>query len=1334
MEQTWRTVRVFISSTFKDMQAERDWLVRMVFPELKERCAARHLYLLDVDLRWGVTEEEAKQGKVLDIILSEIDRSRPFFIAILGERYGSISTKVPEDTEYTYPWLKDYPKHSLTALEIVHGVLRNPDLAKRSFFYFRDPQFVSQVPENKRGDFTIESPEAALRMVALKDKIRNSDRPVMENYPARWDDMQGRVVDLDIFGQRVLEDLWTAICTQYPEEAPIVDSLTIERQMHESFAEERSRLHVGRIAEASRLTQYVQGTVRHPVVITGESGCGKSAFLASWYRKYVADYKDDFVLAYFIGASPESTQYLRLLRNMCEELKRRFDLKEEIPEDDKKLSETLSVLLVAAARDKARIVLVVDALDQLSTLETAHGLGWLLDYIPEKVRLVVSSLEGDCLDVLRRHAAEEMPLPPLVENEQRQIIQNMLDEWRRKLDARQMTALLAHSGVKNPLYLHVALEELKLFGMYGEELTTRIKTLADSIPGLFDQVLERLEKDHGRWLVSEIFTLLVCSRYGLSELEMLELLRREGEEQFPRVLLLRLDRSAGAYLVQRGPLLNFFHRQLADAVAVRYPEHQKTHGKLAAYFQSAPLERKIDEYPFQLEHALRWKVLSEALVDLDFFDYAIEHGREYEWMSYWRALKGRLEPGERYLVSIEARIKQEGETDGVTRLLDNIGNFLADMALYEPALPFLQHALAIREKVLGSNHPYVARNLNNWAELYYEQGKYEEALPLYQRALTIYEKALGPDHPDVAVCLNNTASLYNAQGKYEEALPLYQRALAICEKTLGPNHPGVAMCLNNMAGLYRDQGKYEEALPLLRRTLTICEKALGLDHPHVATSLNNLAELYRTQGKNEEALPLLQRSLAIREKTLGPDHPDVATGLINLAGLYRDQGKYEEALPFYQRALAILEKVTGTNPLDVARSINGLAELYREQGKYEEALPLLQRALAIREKFLGLDHPDVAMSLNNLAGLYLEQGKYKEALPLYQRVLAIREKTLGPNHPDVATSLNNIASLYNTQGKYEEALPLYQRAFVIREKALGPNHPNVARSINGLAGIYHNQGKYEEALPLYERALAISEKVLGPNHPYVATCLNNLAGLYYEQGKYEEALPLFHRTLSIREKVLGPDHPDVAMGLNNLATLYVDQTKNEEALPLYQRALAIREKSLSPDHPYIATCLNNLAGLYYKQGKYAEALPLYQRALAIYEKALGPDHPDVAVCLNNIASLYSAQGKYEEALPLYQRALLITEKSLGPDHSGVATCLNNLAGLYYKQGKYEEALPLLRRTLAILEKSLGPNHPNVATSLNNIASLYYAQGKYEEALPLYHRALAIRKSTETRTS
>ena len=37
------------------------------------------------------------------------------------------------------------------------------------------------------------------------------------------------------------------------------------------------------------------------------------------------------------------------------------------------------------------------------------------------------------------------------------------------------------------------------------------------------------------------------------------------------------------------------------------------------------------------------------------------------------------------------------------------------------------------------------------------QGKYAEAGPLYERSLAIREKVLGPDHPDVATSLNNLA-------------------------------------------------------------------------------------------------------------------------------------------------------------------------------------------------------------------------------------------------------------------------------------------------------------------------------------------------------------------------------------------------------------------------------------------------------------------------------------------------------------------------------------------------------------------------------------------------
>ncbi|MBK8280224.1 MAG: DUF4062 domain-containing protein [Saprospiraceae bacterium] len=91
------TVRIFISSTFKDMHSERDYLVKYVFPELKERCIKKGLALVDVDLRWGVTEEEAEQGKAIEICLDEIENcpnSKP--------SYPAAYTPPPAEDPYTY--------------------------------------------------------------------------------------------------------------------------------------------------------------------------------------------------------------------------------------------------------------------------------------------------------------------------------------------------------------------------------------------------------------------------------------------------------------------------------------------------------------------------------------------------------------------------------------------------------------------------------------------------------------------------------------------------------------------------------------------------------------------------------------------------------------------------------------------------------------------------------------------------------------------------------------------------------------------------------------------------------------------------------------------------------------------------------------------------------------------------------------------------------------------------------------------------------------------------------------------------------------------------------
>jgi hypothetical protein len=77
-----RGVRVFVSSTFLDMQGERDELVGTTFIDLRRQFRMRGVELLEVDLRWGVTEQDV----TLDVCLSEVnpDRSRPEQASVAG--------------------------------------------------------------------------------------------------------------------------------------------------------------------------------------------------------------------------------------------------------------------------------------------------------------------------------------------------------------------------------------------------------------------------------------------------------------------------------------------------------------------------------------------------------------------------------------------------------------------------------------------------------------------------------------------------------------------------------------------------------------------------------------------------------------------------------------------------------------------------------------------------------------------------------------------------------------------------------------------------------------------------------------------------------------------------------------------------------------------------------------------------------------------------------------------------------------------------------------------------------------------------------------------------
>ncbi|WP_263451268.1 tetratricopeptide repeat protein [Hyalangium gracile] len=432
----------------------------------------------------------------------------------------------------------------------------------------------------------------------------------------------------------------------------------------------------------------------------------------------------------------------------------------------------------------------------------------------------------------------------------------------------------------------------------------------------------------------------------------------------------------------------------------------------------------------------------------------------------------------------------------------------------------LQEALSLRPTLeqlveLADDDRIRASALTSLGGVLYKLGRYEDALREYEAALALRQQVLGPDHPEVADSFNSLGTVLSRQGQYAKARQLSEHVLAIREKVLGPEHPGVASALNNLGADLRDLGLYEEARAAFARSLAIREKELGPEHPRVAGSLNVLAMVLGDLGHYEEVRAAAARSVAIREKVLGAEHPDTAASLDILGLALLSLGRVEEAHAILVRALGIREKALGPEHPDVVPSLNNMGLVLGELGRHEEARATIARGLALREKVLGSEHPSLAFSLAHLGLALKELGRYEESHRMYSRALRLREKGLGAEHPRAASMLENLGSLLVAMGRYEEARQLGERSLSVRLKALGPKHPDVAVSLSTVGDALRGLGRSAEARAQYTRAMALQDQVLPSNHPERLGPLLGMGLLSLAEGNPAEAQTWLERALAV---------------------------------------------------------------------------------------------------------------------------------------------------------------------------------------------------------------------------
>ncbi len=1075
-----RQIRVFISSTFRDMKEERDYLVKFTFPQLRKLCESRGVVWGEVDLRWGVTDEQKAEGKVLPICLEEIKHCRPYFIGLLGERYGWIPDAIPPEMIEREPWLREHVhgRKSVTELEILHGVLNNPDMAEHAFFYFRNPAYANSMPADERKDFIAESAEDAARLNDLKKRICTSGFPVHENY-----------ADPNALGALVLADLTVVIDRLFPEGSE-PDPLDREALDHEAYAQSRRRVYIGRPEYFARLDAHADGTGDQPLVILGESGSGKSALLANWVEHYRQAHPDVLIFQHYIGATPYSADWAAMLRRLMGEFKRHYNIQQDVPHKPDALRSAFSNWLYMAAT-KSRIVLVLDALNQLEDRDGAPDLVWLPPFMPENVRLIVSTLPGRPLDEIKNRRWPTLEVGLLGIDERKELIRQFLREGGRALNPARVDRIAAAPQSANPLYLHVLLDELR-FVPSNEELEARIGHYleAESPRDLYRRVIARWEQDYGArtTLVSDTLSLLWASRRGLSEAELLEAMGKTGQPS-PRAAWSPLYLAMSDALVSRGGLLTFAHDFLRmtaqDACLPTDKQQEQAHLRLADYFQRrSPSPRRTDELPWQCARARAWKWLETLLTHRAFF-CEVWRWNQSDVKAYWAQIEASspLRMAQAYHKSLEY---PEMEADKGYLLYLSL--LFRDTGHLDEALS-LWSAMAEHFRAAG-DRDNLGATLGNTAGILYTRGNLDGALALHKQQERICRQSGNLN--SLSTSLNNQALIAKDRGDLDGAMTLLKEAEHICRQ-LGDLY-GLSSSLGNQGTMLYDRGDLDRAMALYKEVEQIFRQSGNLDG--LSASLGNQALILTDRGDLNGAMALHKEQERIYRQLGDLDGLQHALG--GQAVILKARGDLDGAMALHKEKERICRQLGNLDSLST--SLGNQALILKAHGDLDGAMALHKEEERICRQLGKLNN--LQGSLGNQALIFYASGDLDGSMALYKEQEQICRQL--DNIEGLQKNLGNQALILVGKGDtYGAMVLLKQQEQICRQ--LG-NLDGLSRSLNNQALIARDRGDLDGAMTLLKEVERICRQ-LG-NMESLAILLINQSSVLWQTGRARAGLPL----------------------------------------------------------------------------------------------------------------------------------------------------------------------------------------------------------------------------------
>lgn len=1013
-----REMRVFLSSTFVDMTEERNALIK-TFNSLKIEANRRNVALSVIDLRWGVTEDDLRSGRMLSVCLEEIEHSHPFFIGLLGNRYGTSPNvceleKNPE-LEERYPWIrKDIEDGlSVTEMEIQYGILRNKYDVDAAFFFKKSPDTVSDDNE---------------KLKQLKRKILERHNLIKAEYTS-IDDLCAK--------------LESAVKKILNKHFPVGELSLLERERtaQKAYINTRHGYYQRMQADFDCLDAFMRGDKTH-LVITGPSGMGKSALIANWLKQIVKERETlpYNIIYHFVGNSYSGSDYRQILQHICYEIYDLYGLERHKDVNEPLVKEAQRILIEAGKKGKP-LFIVIDGINQIIDNDNSKLLNWL-PQAPQTTKYLFSTIENDeTMATFKRDGYPIYGIRTPDKITRQQFIIHYLSNVGKKLTQTQINRILDDPENENMLVLKTLLDELICFGSH-EHLDNRINFYisATSIENFFDRMLLRMEKDYLE--VPCILSLIALSENGMKE-EELQAISRLRPIDFHQFFSAFYN-----HLVIRNGLITFVHQYVSNAVRKRYnldntekarPYRQQIIDHIISN-NNVDRKRRTKELAFQYDLINNDDKLFNTILSFDAFDIFNDTEQNKALLArYWNKLM-KSSTGK---YNLRAYLDSSSEDRNIADFLIRMGDFVMEyMADPKTAMLYYQKFQStVNDGFWDENQYGLGAYYNRIGLCYNDLGDYEESRRSYFKALKIYEQL--DLRLDQNRMYNNIGEIYRQQGLFKEALFYYDKALASTQDGGDLEDfeiKNIAGIYNNMGLVFYELGEYKRALESYKKSLISYDKSMNQDKLFIASVHNNIGLVYDMLYEHSKSLEYYMRSLGIMKMILGEDHPKLATLYNNIARSYFKQGLYSEAIKFHEKDLLICEKILGKEHPSIISTYNNMGQILTCMGEITKAIEFLDKSLSLSLKIHGRNNSETATCYNALGDLYREIHYYAEALKYYRNAVDVYATVLGEDHVYTATTRYNIGYIYCVMGNYVDSYDYLCKSFDAFSKQMGHNH------------------------------------------------------------------------------------------------------------------------------------------------------------------------------------------------------------------------------------------------------------------------------------------------------